>query len=189
MAVIGKKSIIEMDKRELLKLASNAFTKESGVKLLTSEEILYILKTLGLSWQNYDNIVSILAGQIALRFWDQGEPNSPDLVANLPDVTNNLGKRVAECLGAKEQVLLKRESGSGVIVPASRIPSDKTLLLVGGSCISGANLVGAVYAILAAQPKVWVLPLYFPVISLRGLDEVPIEGLSVFKVVPLTTEG
>ncbi len=207
--------IIGMEKDHLLGLHPDSFTRPGDPsRLLTEKEVVYIATTLGAFWAyNYKalkkgkpglhaelksglhsdgffiskilleswNMRVIMGDQIVLRLKQSGIAR-PDWVAGIPDGATELGKEVAQALGAKES-LMKKEDGKIVLI--SSIGAGESLLLVEDFCTQGTGFKEAVGDIIAKQPKVRILPFEFVIINRGGLKEIAIDGLGVFKIVPV----
>ena len=127
----------------------------------------------------HPNIRTIMADQQALRFNQLGI-SKPDWVAGIPDGATELGKEVAELLGAKHAEMKKED---GRIVLVSCIPALETLLLVEDFCTRGTGFTEAVLDILLRQPAVEILPYELVIINRGGLNEISVEGFGSYKLV------
>ena len=206
------KSILEMDKKELLILRAESVSHQ-----LTANEVIHIATALGAFWK-YDyaaarqgqvgkhallksgfhsdgffvskillepeNIRHIMSYQIVIKL---GIENVvvPDYVAGIPYGATALGSNVAKIIGVYEAYMSKINDR---IVLDTKIPSGATLLLVEDFCTRGTGFREAVLQIKNTQPFVKIL-LYNPVIINRGgLKEIFVEGAGNFSVIPVVEQ-
>lgn len=201
--------ILRMGKEEILALDPAAVSR-----LLTADEVVGMATVLGAFWK-YDyeaaelgrvgmhallksgrhsdgffvskillgpeNIRCILSQQLVMRLRDTNVP-TPNYVAGVPDGATVLGTTVAEMLGAREA---RMEKVDGRILLTTDIPEGATMLLVEDVCTRGTGFAEAVLQVRSRQPSVKLLP-YDPVILNRGgLQEIALEGIGTFRVLPV----
>ena len=135
----------------------------------------------------HPNIRTIMADQMVMRFSQLGIPN-PRRVGGIPDGATELGKEIAELLGAKN-VEMKKEDGKIVLVDS--IAVDEDLLLGEDFCTRETGFIEAVLDILSKQPTVKILPYELVIINRGGLSEIEIPAEKVgssrivVKIVPV----
>lgn len=203
------KPIVEMNREELLALE----IKDIG-RLLTPDEVVHMATTLGAFW-SYDyeaakagrvgmhallksglhsdgffvsriflepwNIRYIMANQIVLRL-RRAILREPDYVVGIPDGATKLGEEVTWMLGAKPARMEKVE---GRIYLTTTLEPGASLLLIEDFCTRGTGFIEAVKAVRENHPTVKVLP-YDPVIINRGgLQELVVEEVGTFSVLPV----
>lgn len=138
----------------------------------------FVSKILLESW----NVRLIIADQQALRFRQLGV-RYPDWVAGIPDGATELGKEVAQILGAKVAEMEKKD---GRITLVTEIPDGESLLPVEDFCTRGTGLMEAVQDIASKNPNVRILPFELVIINRGGLEYIrPASNGSVIKVVPV----
>ena len=126
-----------------------------------------------------DNIRTIIANQLALRFNQLGIPK-PDWVAGIPKGATKLCEDVAQIMSVKN-AKMKKETERIELV--SSIGPGESLLLVDDFCTRGTGFKEAVADIKSKQPQVKFLPLELVVLNRGGLKEIAIEGVGGFQVV------
>ncbi|MBA7653840.1 hypothetical protein ES703_61701 [subsurface metagenome] len=128
----------------------------------------------------YPNVRAIMVNQMVAHFNRLKVPK-PGLVAGIPRGATQLGKDVADILGA-ENVEMKKEDDR-IILVNSIDDSSKPLLLVEDFCTRGTGFTEAVLNIRSKQPEVNFLPYGLYILNRGGLKEISVEGVGSFRVV------
>jgi orotate phosphoribosyltransferase len=130
----------------------------------------------------HDDILKIMARQLAMKFLDEGIFEIPDYVAGIPDGATHLGEELAKILGVRALELKKKE---GKIFLAQILGDNVRILLCEDFCTRGTGFREAVLDIKYRYPSVKFI-LNEPVIINRGgLSFVEVEGVGKFTILPI----
>lgn len=203
--------IFSMSKDELIGLDPYAVKR-----LLTTEEILYIFKTLGGLWlYDWD---ARLKGKVGLHAklkserCSDGFLNSKE-VLKYPNVRMIFAQQLAQRLGTFgipepdyatgipdgatdlgrdfAEILginfAEMAKEDGKIKLTMPMPNDTSLLLVEDFCTKGTGFKEAVQNILETCPGVKITPWEMVLVNRGGLTEILVEGVGTFKIAAIVT--
>ncbi len=138
--------------------------------------------------KEHPNLRKIYAKQIThkLEIMFKEGYERPDWIVGIPEAATELGEDVANLLGIK-YLRLKKENKQIILdeEQAKLLKPGDTVLMIEDICTKGTGVTETIRQILAIRNDVRILNYIMYIVSRGTLEEVVVDGIGSFRIVPL----
>ncbi|GEM_PF-6508795 len=109
----------------------------------------------------------------------------PNKICGIPDGATLLAKDIIKLMYLPESAEVKMEKVGGKITLLSGVEPGDKVLMIEDFCTRGTGFIEAVTELHAKQPAAKILPLELVMLNRGSLEEIYVEDVGAFAVVPI----